>query len=412
MKKTLIELALCLLACNALGQVTLDVTVENKSGIDKADAPVVLGLGGYGIDAKSALVTLDGKEIPCQLDDMDQDGRFDELCFLVDAAAGSRADYVVVLSSSGEPRSYEPRVYAELMVRNKNIKEANKQDLFVSHLEVERGVNPYSTVHHHGIAFESELTAYRVYFDNRQTVDLYGKFDKRLEIRDTQFYPSDEQKAAGYGDDVLWVGATFGLGALRGWDGQKQTMLDDVYRRGQRVVSYGPLRAIVQVEDKGWVPQPGDEPIDMTETYTIYGGDRACDVDVRFGRPAAGYSFATGLVNVKNSVEYSDGKGLRACWGTDWPAGEPKETSPADYRMETVGLGIYVPEEYIVSEEPANKDEYTYVVGTGTDELHYKITFCSDKETFGFHGEQEWFDHLKQWRKDIEAPLDVSVSKR
>ena len=31
----------------------------------------------------------------------------------------------------------------------------------------------------------------RVYFDHRQTIDLYGKVNKGLVIRDTQFYPSE-----------------------------------------------------------------------------------------------------------------------------------------------------------------------------------------------------------------------------
>ena len=33
-------------------------------------------------------------------------------------------------------------------------------------------------------------------------------------VQDTQFYPSEEQIQAGSGDDCLWVGNTYGLGAL------------------------------------------------------------------------------------------------------------------------------------------------------------------------------------------------------
>ena len=50
---------------------------------------------------------------------------------------------------------------------------------------------------------------------------------KQLEIKDTQFYPDKQQKAAGYGDDVLWV-QHFGLGAMRGWDGKEQQLITDV----------------------------------------------------------------------------------------------------------------------------------------------------------------------------------------
>jgi len=114
-------------------------------------------------------------------------------------------------------------------------------------------------MNHHGVAFENELLCMRVYFDHRQTVDLYGKISKRLELKDTQFYPDAEQKANGYGDDVLWVGTSYGLGALRGWNGTKQTMLNDVDRRSQRVIASGPLRTIVEIEDRGWTQDGGNE---------------------------------------------------------------------------------------------------------------------------------------------------------
>lgn len=43
--------------------------------------------------------------------------------------------------------------------------------------------NVYSFVYHHGPAIESELVAYRIYFNEKQTVDPYSKVNKRLEIK-------------------------------------------------------------------------------------------------------------------------------------------------------------------------------------------------------------------------------------
>ena len=237
---------------------------------------------------------------------------------------------------------------------------------------------------------------------------LYGKYRKGLELKQTQFYPSKEQKAAGLGDDVLWVGETFGLGTLRGWDGQKPTMLENVDKRSQRIIARGPIRTIVEVKDKGWTPQTvaGDaEPIDMTALYTLYAGRRECHVDVKFNKPASGYQFATGFINVKNSTEFSDKKGLRGCWGKDWPVSAKDSVG---HKRETVGLGICIPEKYIASEEPANKDNYAYVLKTDTDELHYQITFCSDNETFGYHTDEDWYAFLKEWKDDISHPVKVT----
>ena len=407
MKKLLFTLLLAAAGQTMMGQKTIEVNVTNPTKTDRQAQPVIVPLKDTGMDVKSALVRLNGTEIPSQLDDLNGDGQYDELCFLTDIAPKGRQTFTVELMPTGTPRSYEQKVYADMMLTNKKIKSTNKQDLYISSLTVDNGTNPYWMLHHHGPAFENEMVAYRIYFDHRQTVDTYGKYHKGLELKQTQFYPDDEQKAKGFGDDVLWVGNTFGLGALRGWDGTEPQMLQDVDHRTLRILSRGPLRTVVEVIDDGWnTMNPGKEKITMSTLYILYTGRRDVQVDIRFNKPATGYEFATGIINVKDSEEFSDKQGLRGCWGTDWPVSAKDSVG---HKRETVGLGICIPAKNIVRELPVNKDNYPYVVNTATDELHYFITFGSDNEDFGYHSAKEWFEYLKAWKKDLEAPLQVKV---
>lgn len=297
----------------------------------------------------------------------------------------------------------KPQAYAELMLTNKKIKAENKQDLYITSLTVDNGTNPYWMLHHHGAAFENELVAYRIYFDHRQTVDIYGKYSKGLELRQTQFYPDDDQKAAGFGDDVLWVGQTLGLGTLRGWDGEKPLMITDVEHRTQRLVERGPERSVVEVKDEGWTVMPNTAPITMTQTYTLNAGERHCTVDILFEGDADSREFATGLINVKNSTEFSDNKGLRACWGTDWPVSAKDSVG---HKRETVGLGICIPEEYVVRQIPADKDNYTIIVRPRNNRLRYFITFCSANETWVNWTSEEWFKYIKRWKKEMKKHRD------
>ena len=398
MRKFLSLVMMAAFASIAMAQQTIQVTVENPTNAPRTDQPVVMSLAQYG-QVQSALVKTGDEEIPCQLDDLNQDDTFDELCFLADLKAKEKKSYTVTLYAEGEPRQYPARVFAELLVRNSKVKEKNKHNNFLESITA-RGdcADPYHILHHHGVAFESELNGIRIYFDKRQTLDLYGKFQKRLELQDTQFYTTKEQKAEGYGDDVLWVGNTFGLGAFRGWDGQQPTMIDPVRSRTQRIISYGPLRTIVELVDRGW------QKLNLTIRYTQYAGHRDTDVDVYFNKPVADYLFSTGIINVKGSEEYSDHQGLRGCWGTDWPSSDHENFKP-----ETVGLGICIPQSYIKSEEPANKDQYTFVVGTSDNHLSYKIIYCSANESFGYHSAKEWFNFLKNWKQtEVEQPVKVS----
>ena len=394
--------ALLAVSTTTMAQQTITVSVSNPVNTNRTDQPVVIPLAKYG-DIRSALVTSDGKEIACQLDDLDQDEQFDELCFLADLAGKEKKQYTVQLYQQGEPRPYPARVYAEMLMRNDKVKEKNRHDNYIESITA-RGdcANSYNLQHHHGVDFESELNGIRIYFDKRQTLDLYGKFKKRLELKETQFYTSDEQKTQGYGDDVLWVGNTFGLGAFRGWDGKEPTMIDPVRSRTQRIISYGPLRTIVEVIDRGWKADAAKSPINMTLRYTQYAGHRDTDVDVLFNKDVSGYRFSTGIINVKDSEEFSDHKGLRACWGTDYPS-----TDTVKWNRETVGLAICIPNKHIASEEAANKDNYAFVVKTDGSRLSYKINYTSANEEFGYHTAREWFDYLKAWKREVEQPIQV-----
>jgi len=405
-------ICLFLLATTCLSmsaQRTVKVSVTNPLNIVRNDQPVVISLAPYG-EVRSALVTTDGKEIPCQLDDLDQDESFDELCFLADLGKKEQKQYTMTLLATGEPRSYPARVFTEMTLRNTSDKKLtkNNQNNFIESITA-RGdaADSYHMQHHHGVAFESELNAIRIYFDERQTLDLYGKFHKRLELQATQFYTSVEQKAQGYGDDVLWVGKTFGLGAFRGWDGTKPTLVQPVRSRTQRIISYGPLRTIVELVDRGWqapIAKNNSQLINMTVRYTQYAGHRDTDVDVFFNKDVSNFRFSTGVINVKGSEEFSDKRGLRACWGTDYPASDTTK-----WKRETVGLAVLVPQKNVVSEEPANKDNYAYVIQVQGKHMAYKVNYTSANETFGYHSAREWFDHLKAWRKEVDNPVKIRI---
>ena len=407
-RKNCLCLALLLASMNSMAQQTLNVSVKNNATTNRDAVPVVIDLKTQTTPVKSALVTLNGVETACQLDDLDGDGTYDELCFITSLKKKEEKTFIVSLSKEGAPKEYPAKVYAEMLISNKKVKSSNKHDLYISSLTVDNGTNPYWMLHHHGPAFENEMVAYRIYFDHRQTVDIYGKYKQGLELKHTQFYPDKEQKAKGYGDDVLWVGQTFGLGTLRGWDGNAPQMLTDVEHRTLKLVARGPLRTIVEVIDDGWkAPCPTTkERISMNTRYTLYAGKRDCEVSISFNKPVPSHNFSTGIINVKNSVEHSNGKGLRGCWGTDWPV---SEKDSAGHKRETVGLGIYIPQKNVVKELTANKDNYPFVVGNINRQFTYHITFCSDNETWGFHSAKEWFAYLDGWKKELESPVTVSI---
>lgn len=379
---------------------TLTVEVSNEWNKNKPDEPIIIDLHSLKTDfnVKSAIVWEDDKEIPSQLDDLNGDARADELAFLTDMPAKSSKHFRIVLSSEKSDKTYPARTYAQMMVSGHN-----KKFAYITGFSAAGTENVYSFVHHHGPAFESELVGYRVYFNEKQTVDPYSKVNKRLELKETRFYPTKEQRAHGYGDDALRVYNSGGVGALKGWNGQEATHIKPVVNRMERVLASGPVRAIVQVEVLGWEYQGND--LNMTNRYTIYGGHRDIRIDVLFDRPLKDEIFAAGVQILKDGSHISDHKGLLGSWGTDWPVNDT-----VGYVKETTGMGTFIPE-YRVKEVKDNSNYLYTLQAPGKQNFHYYTTFTSKKESFGFKDMKEWFDYLPEWRKELEHPCRVTIKE-
>lgn len=406
-KTSFIAFALFIAANSCVAQTSLSVDVTNPYNIEMSDAPVVISLKNYPLTT-SSIVICNGIEIPSQVDDLDGDGNKDELCFMTDIKAKGKKTFKIMLDNKSDQKQYKNLTFAELLLRNPKIKDKNKHDLYLSQIAAtDEMKDQYHLLHHHGVAFENELICMRFYFDERQTLDLYGKFHKGLELKDTQFYTTKEQKQNGYGDDVLWVGDTFGLGALRGWNGNASTMISDVKSRGQRVVCYGPVRTIVELTDNGWRYKEGQPRISLTERYTLYANHRDIDVEAWTNRDSKNMEFSTGLINMKNSLEYTDHNGLRGLWGTDWPAGN----DTINWKRETVGMGIYIPQNYRVKELPTDKDNYGFVIRMVDGKLNYRLTYSSADESFGCHNSKSWFEYLKEWKKNINLRPIIKIKR-
>lgn len=379
----------------------IQVIVENPWKTDKTDEPVVIDLSSLntGFNVRSAIIMDGNTEIPSQIDDLNGDFKNDELAFVINLPASSRKTLDITLSAEKSDKKYPARVYAEMMFRtSKKNKYARGYAIYADGND-----DTYNVQHHHGAAFESELVAYRIYFNEKQTTDLYGKFNKGLEIEDTQFYPTDEHLKKGYGDDIILVNNSCGAGTLRGWNGTESTFIKPVDIRGQRIVANGPVRTIVDAEVRGWKYQGAE--LNMINRYTLYAGHRDAQVDVIFDRPLDKEVFCTGVQNITGKADkYSDHEGLVASWGTDWPV---KDT--VKYKKETVGLATYIPKKLVVK-ETADKESFLYTISAPKQtSFRYYTSFTSCKETFGYPTKEAWFAYVREWKKALEQPVNVRI---
>ena len=395
---------LWLAALCASAQEDLTLTVELKNTWDKArqDAPAVIRLADLqaGFPIRSAVVKDARQEIPSQLDDLDGDLLPDELAFVIDLPARGTRQVTVTLSAAKTQKTYPPRVFAQMLVRDtKKGKHAPVQSITVPGT-----TNFYNMLYGHGPMFESELVGYRIYFNEKQTIDPYGKFNKGLELEKSQFYPNDAQLAQGFGDDVLLVGNSCGVGTLKGWDGKKATHVKPIASRTERILASGPVRTVVEVEVKGWAYQ-GSE-LSMTQRYLLYAGHRDLRIETTFARPLGNEVFCTGVQDImgNETVAYSDHQGLAGSWGRHWPV-----TDTVKYAKETIGIATYIPRKYVL-QEVKDADNYLYTLSApGQTGFHHYTMFTSRKETFGYPTAEEWFAYLQEWKDELEHPVEINI---
>lgn len=380
---------------------SLAVTVTNPLQESRIDVPVVVNIPSSAGSVTSARVT-NASGVPCQLDDMNADGVADELVMLINMKPGEIRTLNVALSTDGTPDKVEAGTHAYIKLNDKNKK--YPEITAITYPGDVDNRQMYSSIYGHGAVLEGLYNAIRVYMDNRQSVDLYAKNHPQLELETTGFYTTKDQLGNGFGRDILWAGTSVAMGSFRGWKDNAPVTIDSVKTRGQRVVTTGPLRSVIEVIDREW--DCNGKPVDMTQRYTIYKGHRDYEVEISLKGAPKGEIFATGVQKIMNdNVGFVDADGLAGSWGWNLPdKGMPEVT-------DTLGLGICVPAPYLHKTLEDDVNYLTLVTPDANGKIKYYITAAALRDETSPRSAEEWFKQLKAWRREVTNPVKVNVRK-
>lgn len=244
----------------------------------------------------------------------------------------------------------------------------------------------YNAIYGHGAVIENPWVAYRVYMDNRQSLDLYVKATPKLELDETGFYTTREQLDKGYGCDVLWAGKSIAAGSFRGWDGKEPVTIDDVESRTQTVLN----DSSVLVYDKAWKFNGRD--IDMEQIYTMKGDSRDLWVEVTLKGYGPDDIFCTGIQKLE-----ADNRGTVSPlgWAASWGNNVPDKGGAPDL-VETVGLGIIVDPVNIVRTMETDLNYLVLVRPDVNGRIRYRISATGSREKDGFKGFDAWKKYMEE----------------
>jgi unsaturated chondroitin disaccharide hydrolase len=309
----------------------LKIVVSNPSETARAAADVVIPIAeirkvapdfkpGAVIVTVSDASTLDEdasvlqtKELPSQVDDLDGDGKADELAFQVDLAA--RQTRIVTISYGEGARIW--RLRGDYKQRT--------AALFSRKIE--------------GLGWESERVAFRIYFDPRNAIDIYGKRRSTLQLA---MYASPDyayHDESPEGRDMFKVGDSIGIGAVAAMVDGKLIKLAEVKERKWRILSSGPVRSIAELEYDGW--NAAGKIIRLQSRITQWAGERGFEHAIS-ADSGNNFAFVTGLpvkpgISPANSEKHSPVTWI-ATWGEQVVA--PGATATEEIPGQNLGLAI------------------------------------------------------------------------
>jgi unsaturated chondroitin disaccharide hydrolase len=218
--------------------------------------------------------TLQTIELPSQADDLDGDNQYDEVAFQIDLKPKQTR---IVTIAYGETATIQ-RLRSEYLKRT-----AAK-----------------FTMKFDGLAWESESTAWRIYFDKRNAIDVWGKRRPGLYL---EMFGAPEyvyNLESPFGRDIYRIGDAIGIGAVAASVDGKTVRVEDVAERKWRIISAGPVRVIVEVAYKGW--KVAGHEVNLTSRMTQWAGERGFNHRVT-AEGADGLTLVTGIVRQPNLQE-------------------------------------------------------------------------------------------------------------
>lgn len=257
-------------------------------------------------------------ELPSQADDLDGDGKYDEIAFQIDLKPGQTR--IVTLAYGDAATMQRLRT---VYPKRTNMKYAQRYE---------------------GLGWESEQTAWRIYFDKRNAIDLYGKRRPGLYLDLFSAAEYVYHQESPYGRDIYGIGKALGPAGIGALVDGKVTAVAEAADRKWRILASGPVRSVGELEYKGW--KIGDRTVDLVSRITQWAGEHGFEHRITVSN-GEGIAFVTGLPFKKDMAPmHISATGVRtlATWGHQVVVSGAK-AQLEDLPNEELGVAVIQPAE-------------------------------------------------------------------
>ena len=235
--------------------VTKEQLLNQIQQAQAEDSPILSKIQSASSNATLSLF-VDGEAIISQQDDLDGDGKWDELVFLIDVQANSDVSVRVenLPTNKMMPRNNNTNIrFAQFSNTEKTI--AN--ELMNLSRKAEGLADDYARQFQmEGPAWENQHIGFRTYFDERNGFDIFGKTNADL-VLDRVGLGQNYHEMQTWGMDILKVGRSLGAGGLAFVTPSVTDMsaryvrLSNAVSSRATILKEGPIRSILDLDYEG-----------------------------------------------------------------------------------------------------------------------------------------------------------------
>jgi unsaturated rhamnogalacturonyl hydrolase len=276
-------------AQKAVDNHVASIELSNPSSFARKQQPLHLSLYDLGLKSDDSrvqelAVRVEGSYVPSQLIDRDGDGQDDSLFALVDMPAGETLDIAVELSADVNVKSKKltqaeisKKVGGQWRPRENN---SELQEYVGGKFQNVESLTPPPQhtdhsyyIRYEGPGIESDKVGYRIYLDERNGFDIFGKRTDDMVLQNVgQDGFGSYHEMADWGMDILKVGSSLGAGGYGYWTGKSVQLVSDVDGWDAHIVENGDLYSATKIVYKDW--QVADKTLDLTANLSMHGGSR------------------------------------------------------------------------------------------------------------------------------------------
>ncbi|PXY46611.1 DUF4861 domain-containing protein [Flavobacterium hydrophilum] len=276
--------AMIFISCKAQKSQSAKIVLTNNSDLELPQKAISIKrntLNTKGIEKSFPIVLQNSDTIPAQLNDLDGDGKWDELFFVADFSAKEKK--TVELKWSNTDPKYTVKTSARFGKReaeNLPVQPATEEVLLANQVYKKLGFQKYQT---DGPTWENDKVGFRHYLDGRNCKDVFGKrtpgiTPENVGISSKGAVEDNYHQMHEWGRDIFPVGTSAGLGGYGLIVGDEINRLgilindtiNNVEKTTFKIVSEGPVNSVLSYKYQNW--QASGNKYQVQETASIWPG--------------------------------------------------------------------------------------------------------------------------------------------